>query len=216
MSATADVVEWEALGSAIRERRLARGMTLVELAADVELSQPFLSQVENGRARPSMASLYRIAHALDTTPQAFFGGPVGDAPGPVVVRSGDVRTVPVGDAGGDAAAVCRLLLTGDVPFHVLELVDLPPAHLGYWEHDGFEAVVVTAGEVELDVGGDLTILRAGDVASYSARLPHRLRSVGRGSSRVLLIETRVEAVQGPSTSVHAPARPRPRRRRPRA
>ena len=41
-----DLVEWEALGLTIRERRLARGLTLVGLASEVDLSQPFLSQVE--------------------------------------------------------------------------------------------------------------------------------------------------------------------------
>ena len=57
---------YETLRLAIRERRLARGLTLTTLASQAELSQPFLSQIENGRARPSMMSLYRIAYALGT------------------------------------------------------------------------------------------------------------------------------------------------------
>ena len=36
-------------------------------AAKAKLSQPFLSQIERGRARPSMPSLHRIAAALGTT-----------------------------------------------------------------------------------------------------------------------------------------------------
>ena len=44
------------LGAAIRERRLANELTLVGLAERSGLSQPFLSQVETGKATPSMTS----------------------------------------------------------------------------------------------------------------------------------------------------------------
>lgn len=184
-------VEWETLGQAIRARRLERGLTLVDLAAKVQLSQPFLSQIENGRARPSMMSLYRVAGALDTTPQAFFGGPSESSGAPTLVRADAARAVEV--AGETAASLCRLLLAGDAPFHVLEFHGLPQEFLEYWEHDGFEAAYVIAGEVELDVAGTITTLHAGDFLSYAARLPHRLRSPGRQPAHVLLVETRAES-----------------------
>ena len=135
--------EWETLGQAIRERRLARSLTLVALASEVDLSQPFLSQVENGRARPSMMSLYRIAHALGTTPQAFFGGPLGDLSTPALLRSEDARVVEVTETPAESS--CHLLLAGEAPFHVLGFDGLPSEYLDYWEHDGFEAVFVISG-----------------------------------------------------------------------
>ncbi len=197
-----DSIEWETLGLAIRERRLARNLTLVALAAEVDLSQPFLSQVENGRARPSMMSIYRIAHALGTTPQSFFGGPVGDASSPALLRSQEARVVDV--TGTASESSCHLLLAGDAPFHVLEFDGLPSEYLDYWEHDGFEAVYVIAGEVEVDIAGDISALRVGDFLSYSSRLPHRLRSVSRKRARVLLIETKVEVLQDRGPASHAP------------
>ena len=111
MTATSSV------GATIRERRLAAGLTLVELAERSGLSQPFLSQVENGRAHPSMESLYRIASALATTPQALFGGGQAAAQ-PSVARAND-PTVPQIDTDGESLR--RLLLPGDAPFHVVEL-----------------------------------------------------------------------------------------------
>ena len=197
-----DSIEWETLGQAIRERRLGRSLTLVALASEVDLSQPFLSQVENGRARPSMMSLYRIAHALGTTPQAFFGGPVGDVSSPALLRSQDVRVVDV--TGTSTESACHLLLAGDAPFHVLEFDGLPSEYLGYWEHDGFEAVYVISGDIEVDIAGDISTLSTGDFLSYSSRLPHRLRSRSRSRARVLLIETKVEVLQDRGPASHAP------------
>ena len=194
--------EWEILGLAIRERRLARSLTLVALASEVNLSQPFLSQVENGRARPSMMSLYRIAHALGTTPQAFFGGPLGDLSTPALLRAEDVRVVEVTETPAESS--CHLLLAGEAPFHVLEFDGLPSEYLDYWEHDGFEAVYVISGDVEVEVDGTISQLTAGDFLSYSSRLPHRLRSVSRSRARVLLIETKVETVQARGPASHAP------------
>lgn len=194
---------WGELGRTIRDRRRERGLTLVALASATSLSQPFLSQVENGRARPSMASLHRIAEALGTTPQALFAGPARPS-GALVTRGVTAASLPVeGDGSG---ARCRVLLPGDAPFHVLELDALTQDFHDHWSHDGFEAVYVVAGEVEADVGGELTRLCAGDVLSYPARLPHRHRAVGPEAARILLIETKVEALQDRRPSSHAPVR----------
>jgi transcriptional regulator with XRE-family HTH domain len=177
-----DDAGWRELGAAIRGRRRGAGLTLVALAEKAALSQPFLSQVENGRARPSMASLYRIASALDTTPQALFGSRAS-VDEPTLVRGGAARTV---DVSGRDASLCHLLVAGDAPFHVLEFVGLPAEFLDQWEHPGFEAAYVVAGQVEIDVAGEVTALGAGDLLSYPATSPHRLRARSAGA-RVLLI-----------------------------
>ena len=203
--------DWSDLGLAIRERRHAKSLTLVDLASQVGLSQPFLSQIENGRARPSLTSLQRIAEALGTTPQAFFGGMVAPGTGPVLVRAADVRTIDVGTAG---ESTCHVLLAGDAPFHLVEFDGLPTDFLDYFSHDGFEATYVIAGSVEIDIDGVVTALRAGDSISYAATLPHRLRSTGKRRAKVLLIETKIATIQDPGPGNHAPLRARrPMRRR---
>lgn len=183
---------WAAVGAAVRTRRLARDLTLVELAARSELSQPFLSQIENGRARPSMQSLYRIASALDTTPQALF-----------TTDDGPDRRVIARSAGGDVAEVAtdgeslrRLLLPGDSPFHVVELVGLSIEYLEPWQHEGTEAIYVLAGPVEIDLDGETIELHAGDFLTYAAVLPHRYRSSVGPAARVLLIESQTHGGDG--------------------
>lgn len=173
------------VGSAIRDRRLADGLTLVALAELADLSQPFLSQVENGRARPSMSSLYRIATALGTTPQALFGNVPSDSAA-VLVTADDV-TVPT--IATDGESVRRLLLPGDAPFHVVELVGLATEFLDPWQHDGFEALYVLRGPIEVEVDGARTVMATGDFLSYPATLPHRYRSAAGPDARVLLVET---------------------------
>ena len=195
-----DEAEWISVGVSIRDRRHTRRLTMVELAQLCLLSQPFLSQIENGRAKPSMDSLYRIARALDTTPQALFGMRRVSKSTPTLVRQRDAIEVAV-QTSTPLSAV-RLLLPGDAPFHVLEFVGLPTEFLDYWEHDGFEAVYVLSGTTEIDVAGTISVLGTGDFLSYPARLPHRHRSVSAATTRLLMIETHVDSVQNHRPESH--------------
>jgi ribosome-binding protein aMBF1 (putative translation factor) len=53
------------IGQAVRERRLALGLSQVELAARAGMTQPALSRLEAGGVVPTIPVLERITAALD-------------------------------------------------------------------------------------------------------------------------------------------------------
>ena len=53
------------IGLAVRERRLALGLSQVELAARAGMTQPALSRLEAGGVVPTIPLLERISAALD-------------------------------------------------------------------------------------------------------------------------------------------------------
>ena len=53
------------LGTVVRERRLALGLSQTELARRAGMTQPALSRLEAGGATPTIGLLERLAHALD-------------------------------------------------------------------------------------------------------------------------------------------------------
>jgi transcriptional regulator with XRE-family HTH domain len=53
------------LGERIRQRRLELGVTLRELARRVEVSAPYLTDLEAGRRHPGPDVLHRLAAALE-------------------------------------------------------------------------------------------------------------------------------------------------------
>ncbi|MBX3412371.1 MAG: helix-turn-helix transcriptional regulator [Pirellulales bacterium] len=59
------------IGKSIRKLRADRGISQQDLAASAELTPSFLSLVENGRRRPSLAVLQRIAEALGVPEEAI-------------------------------------------------------------------------------------------------------------------------------------------------
>lgn len=78
------------LGPRIRALRRARQVTLRELAERAGVTESFLSQVEREVTSPSIASVQRIARALDLGIAELF---VDEAPLGRVVRRGERRRI---------------------------------------------------------------------------------------------------------------------------
>ena len=53
------------VGKRVRERRLRRGLVIEELARKTGLSKAYISQIETGKASPSLRTAERLAQALE-------------------------------------------------------------------------------------------------------------------------------------------------------
>jgi transcriptional regulator with XRE-family HTH domain/mannose-6-phosphate isomerase-like protein (cupin superfamily) len=60
------------VGAQLRERRQAAHMSLRQFAKKLGVSASFISQLENGKSQPSVATLYLICSALDVTVDELF------------------------------------------------------------------------------------------------------------------------------------------------
>jgi transcriptional regulator with XRE-family HTH domain len=177
-----------ALGARIRERRRARGMTMVQLAGRAGLSQPFLSQVERGLARPSMGSLHRIARSLGTTTPALMAGvaPAG-AERFSVVRAGAGTTVQ--HDGGST----RSLVEGAPALLPLEFRVTHREFPDFFQHPAAEFLYVVAGRIEVDLAEQgRHRLSPADSLYYAGDVPHRFRLVGRSPATVLVVQAAVD------------------------
>ena len=56
----------------IREIRVQKGISQLELSTISNLSQSFLASIERGKKQPSVLTLLRIAKALKVSPKNFF------------------------------------------------------------------------------------------------------------------------------------------------
>ena len=62
----------ESLGDFLREQRLASRLSLRQLAEQVGVSNPYLSQIERGLRRPSAEVLQQIAKALRISAEQLY------------------------------------------------------------------------------------------------------------------------------------------------
>ncbi len=197
MSPATSIIEMEdaagqRLGSYIRALRHTRGLTLVKLADATDLSHPFLSQIERGLARPSLASLRRIAVALGTSPLELLAAgevPSHGEPGVEFHRAGD------GAISADfAVGTARMLAHGDRPFHPMEYESHNTEPGETFVHGEDEFVYVLEGVVNVDLDGEVTVLAAGQSAYYPGGVSHRWWSGDGEPYRLLVVK------QGPRLS----------------
>ncbi len=99
------VPEYSEMGGRLRDARLSRGLSLRELAQRLGVSPSLISQVETGRAKPSVSTLYAIASELEISlDELLFPDAVGRGAGVASTRvTGD--TAPVGIVAPDAASL---------------------------------------------------------------------------------------------------------------
>jgi transcriptional regulator with XRE-family HTH domain/mannose-6-phosphate isomerase-like protein (cupin superfamily) len=80
------------VGAQLRERRQAAGVSLRQFARDLGVSASFVSQIENGKSQPSVATLYTICSKLNLSVDELFaraGATDPEADGDIAV---DVHT----------------------------------------------------------------------------------------------------------------------------
>ena len=135
------------LGADIRALRKARGVTLATLAAQLDRSVGWISQVERDISEPSFTELQKIAAGLGVPVSLFFGQAAAD---PVeqgyVVRNHARRHIGTGD--GLTEALLSPDLTDD--FEMVHSTFAPGAELA-------EAVTRQTQEVGYMISGNLTL-----------------------------------------------------------
>lgn len=173
------------LGKKIRDLRLRRGMTVQQLAEATGLSKGFISQVENSRTSPSLATLQDLARSLETSVAYLV---VEEAQAPHVVRCGERPSLQI---GGNAS---RVEVLSAQPRRNLELiqVELTVGELAADKrhyHHGEEVVLCTAGRVRVICGEHVLLLEEGDSCHFDARVPHAVENAGEQTAKVLIAMT---------------------------
>ena len=188
----------EAVGRRIRERRIAVGLVLEQLAARSGVSTGALSQLERGVGNPSLGTLIQVAHALGTTVPMLLD--IASATSPLVRREERRRiTLHDGDQegatshDGDQEGATYELLTPDLG-RLLEViwVETEPANTTEgtpYVHAGQEVGVVIEGVSEVHVGDETHLLRAGDAISYLSTTPHWFRNPSSKRNKIIQVIT---------------------------
>ncbi|WP_323119205.1 helix-turn-helix domain-containing protein [Burkholderia alba] len=156
------------IGNKIRALRQRLRLTLDEAAAAAGISKPFLSQVERGRATPSITSLVGIAKALGVTMQYFVDTPTEAKS---VCRGNTLQYFSFANSTSSFARLTNLADGRKLDAILVRMpVGKPPSEVT--THAGEEFLYVMAGEVALTLEGRTFNLKAGDTAHYESTVPH--------------------------------------------
>lgn len=174
------------LGRRVKAERLAREMTLKQVADAAGLSPTHISEIERGRTSPTVGALMKISHALGKS-ATYFVEEV-ELPTVSVVRRSDRPTRTVTDRGRNIASASYL--TVGIPagrLRVVELADIGPGRVEGPTHEGEEILLVKTGRVRVAVGEREYELSEGDCIQFKGTLRHSVERMGDGPAQVLWV-----------------------------
>lgn len=166
----------ETLGADLRALRKARGLTLADLAAKLDRSVGWLSQVERGLSDPSITDLRHMATAMDVSVSSLFRSSAPAIEQGRIVRQGARRPI-----GSRQEGLVEELLSPDLTddFELVHSTFEPGAVLS---HDitrpTQEVGFIVSGRLDLWIGGTRYALSQGDsfrvrAEPYRWENPHR-------------------------------------------
>ena len=205
----ADPIEY--LGPRLKEIRLKTGLSLREIARQLDVSPSFVSQIENGKSQPSVATLYSLSKLLGVPVDVLFetaGDPVAAPIKPYDVaeverkkfdhptEAWDSSRARISAVNPNNRSVItmdsgvtweRLAATSEESVNFMEINYAPGAETNKSGemifHDGFEYGYALEGELEVTIGDLVLQLAAGHSIGFDSSIPHRFRNTGTTSFR---------------------------------
>ncbi len=172
----------ETVGQRLRRRRLAKRMTLREVATQTGLAEGFISQLERGVHSGSVRTLQKLCAALGLTVGDLFEENRTDKP--AINRFSETSGFSFGVNARKTRITPKSFDHLEVFIGVLE----PYGSTGvepYSHGDSEELLLVIEGEVTATVGDQTYKLEALDSLPYSSKQAHRVAETAGQTAKVL-------------------------------
>jgi transcriptional regulator with XRE-family HTH domain len=180
------------IGRKIRQLRLRKKIGLVDLGKHTGLSASMLSQLENGKLVPTLATLARIAMVFDVGLDHFFGDSKRRKTF-VVVRADERIKFPDRPSSikPDYFFECLAFSAQEKSLQAY-LAEFPRRAAGEVTehfHDGAEFVHVLEGSLSITYQAEEYVLHAGDSVYFDSSEPHSYKGTSRHPSKALVVTT---------------------------
>lgn len=171
----------------IRRLRQRNKMTLEEMAKKTGFTKSYLSMIELGKKSPPIATMSKIAKALQVDIAAFFEQKKPEDHISVVRKAKRQTVVRNGNIFGyryDSLAQTKRYKKME-PF----VITLPNRSIerGYFDHEGEELFYVLEGRINFLYGDKKITLEEGDCVYFDSGIPHRGEGAGDQVARALVV-----------------------------
>jgi transcriptional regulator with XRE-family HTH domain len=176
------------VGSALSAIRQREGLSLDGLARQSGVSKSMLSQIERGRTNPTVAIVWRLAHALGVdTAELLHAGGRGAGQPLVFMPESQTPAMRSADDRSELRILGPVELAGR--FEWYELILQPEGALRSEPHEAGarEHLTVLSGAVHVHSGEQSRIVLAQQTVRYAADAPHAIVNEGKTKATAMLV-----------------------------
>jgi transcriptional regulator with XRE-family HTH domain len=170
------------LGEHVRAARRKLNLTLEEVGTATGLNKGYLSRVERGQQPPSIATMLKLAEALDVSVATLFGEQTD---------KDEIQLVKADAYRSGASAEGSFPLSSGIGARRSEAFFLRPGDTfddsGFVRHGGDESLFVISGNVEIRFVDRTIALDPGDYLQFPGHLAHQIRRVGAQASLLIVV-----------------------------
>lgn len=178
------------IASRMREIRTSKGLTLKRLGEMAGISRAMLSRLENNQCSPPIATLSKIAQALDVPIGVFFEEQTPSAAQRVAVTRRGERIQAV--RPGTQIGFTYWTFKKAQELHLIEafIIQHPAVKRApkmLFDHPGEEFLLVLSGSVEFIIGREVIQMEPGDAVHFDPSIPHRVQNRGKSQAECLVV-----------------------------
>ncbi|PPD19995.1 MAG: XRE family transcriptional regulator [Methylocystis sp.] len=174
------------LGATVQRLRKAYNLSLSELSSQSGVAKSIISQIERNETNPTLATIWRLAQALDVSIERVLQT---TEDGPFLEKTSKADTpILVSDDGK-----CRLEIIGWIKtVEWLQCYEFAAAPGGVLESEAHqrgsvESLSVRDGELEVEVAGARSRVKAGETLRYRCDRPHIIRNLGKMPAQATMV-----------------------------
>lgn len=180
------------IGARVRELREKRRYTLQDLSAKTGLSKEELSQIEHSMTVPPVATLLKMAKALEVGMGYFFQEKSGSEEIAVTRLSERVRIKRrPHHQKGEVNYIYEALETKKSDKHMEPfMVEFPPqdtSEMVFVSHDGEEFLTLLEGKLEFRTQSRVELLDPGDSIYFVSNISHSFRCLGDMTAKAIAV-----------------------------
>jgi len=182
------MIEEAEVSKRIKTYRLAKKVTLQELAKKTGFTKGYLSKIENTEKAPPVSTLIMLSRALNVSLSDFFGETADQNPAclvkkkerPVMVRDGTLF-------GYAYQMLAHKFYNKHMQPYILTLPKRVKEKNTRFQHTGEEILFVLEGTMRFIHGEKEYLMEEGDCIYFDANLPHRGICQGKKEVKCLMV-----------------------------
>ena len=181
------IPELPAIGENLHRERKRQQLSMTDLAAASGISKAMLSQIESDKVNPTIATLWKIAHALHVDLESLISGEKQNKKRFEVIRKENIITFATDHSDTKFSVLTPPTMAEDLELYRMTLEPGCKHHSQPHTSGTEEFLNVLSGKIKVTAGENTTTLEQGDFIIVQCDIEHSIENLADQKSELFMV-----------------------------